>query len=390
MAWNEPGGSGNKDPWGNRNNQQGPPDLDEIIRKIQRRIGGLFGGRGGGGNGGNRAGGGVGAGLMGIVVVIALAIWGLSGIYIVETGNQGVVLQFGAFKELTNPGPHWVPTFIQTVEIVEVDRSRSERIGLNTSEALMLTRDENIVDIKVEVQYKVSDPKHFLFNVQEPAATLRQATESALREVVGNNFMDFVLTTGRSDVSDTTKKLLQNILDRYDTGLLVTELNLEYTDAPEQVKPAFLDASSAREDKERFINEAQAYSNDILPKARGQASRLVQEAQAYREEVVQKATGETQRFLKILAEYKKAPKVTRERLYLETMEQVLGNSNKVMVDLKKGNSLMYLPIDQLIKNRRKPASGDAASSSSSVNSFSTLVTPDTPRSRDRLRSRENR
>lgn len=345
MAWNEPGGSGDKDPWGNRKNEQGPPDLDEIFKQLQKKLSGLFGGKIKS-PGGSGAGGGFG---LSFILAIVLAVWALSGIYIVETGTQGVVLQFGAFKEITNPGPHWYPRFIQTVDIVNVDQSRSERIGTNPNEALMLTKDENIVDILMEVQYKVGDPKNYLFSVSDPIATLKQAAESSLRETVGTSAMDFVLTTGRSEVSDKTKKLLQEILDRYKTGLLVTEVNLQHTDPPEQVKAAFLDASSAREDNVRFINEAEAYSNDILPKARGRAVRTIQEAEAYRSQVVQRAEGETARFLSILREYRKAPEVTRERMYIDTMENVLSRTNKVMLDAKQSNSLMYLPLDKLLK-----------------------------------------
>ncbi len=388
MAWNEPGGSGDKDPWGNRNNDQGPPDLDEVIRNFQKKLGRLFGKKGGGGSSGT--GGSAGGIGLGVVAAIALVIWALSGIYIIETGTQGVVLQFGKFKEITNPGPHWYPRFIQTVEIVNVDKSRSARIGLNTSEALMLTEDENIVDIKLEVQYKVQDPKDYLFNVSDPVSTLKQATESALREVVGKNTMDFILTTGRSDVANLTEELLQDILDRYNTGLLVTEVNLVYTEPPEQVKPAFLDASSAREDKVRYINEAQAYANDILPKARGQAARLIQEAEAYRVEVEQRADGDATRFLKVLEQYNKAPEVTRERMYIDAMEEVLSNSSKVMIDVKQGNSLMYLPIDKLMQ--QSTSGSTSMNNGGLVNTAPPKVRGSMPttRSRDRVRSREVR
>ncbi|MCG6887117.1 MAG: FtsH protease activity modulator HflK [Proteobacteria bacterium] len=382
MAWNEPGGSGDKDPWGNRKNEQGPPDLDELFKQLQKKFAGLFGGKKMGGSGRSGSGGGIG---LGFIAAIVLVIWALSGIYIVDTGTKGVVLQFGAFKQIIEPGPHWYPRFIQTVDIVNVDQSRSERIGTTPSEALMLTKDENIVDILMEVQFKVRDPKNYLFAVQDPVATLRQAAESALREVVGTSTMDFVLTTGRSQVANETESLTQKILDRYKTGLLVTQVNLQHSDPPEQVKAAFLDASSAREDKVRFINEAQAYSNDILPKARGQAVRLIQEAEAYRAQVVQRAEGETVRFKKVLTEYRKAPDVTRNRMYLDTIEEVLGNTNKVLLDTKQGNSLMYLPIDKLIQKNAGSQTIQTAPNTSSFGSKQSETASKRDRSRDRNR-----
>ncbi|MDH5651016.1 MAG: FtsH protease activity modulator HflK [Gammaproteobacteria bacterium] len=348
MAWNEPGGSGgNKDPWGGRKDQQGPPDLDEIIKNLNKKISGLFGGKGGGGTG-QRAGGSGSAGIS-FFLAVALVIWGLSGIYIVDEGRQGVVLQFGAFNEISEPGPHWFPRFIQSVEVVNVEEVRSVNLGLRKDEGLMLTQDENIVDIKFTVQYKVKNSRDFLFNVRDPDATLRQATESAMREIVGKNGMDFVIKDGRPEVGARTKALIQEILDGYSTGILITNLNLQDAQPPQQVQHAFDDAIKAREDKERLVNEAQAYSNDILPKARGKAARVDAEANAYREEVIARAQGEAERFTKVLTEYNKAPKVTRERLYLETMEAVLSRSNKVMVDVKKGNSMIYLPLDKIVR-----------------------------------------
>jgi membrane protease subunit HflK len=389
MAWNEPGGSGNKDPWGNRNNQSGPPDLDEVIKKLSNKISGMFGGRkpGGGGIGGSSSGGSIGFGLVAAVLAI---IWALSGIYIVEEGKEGVVLQFGAFDKITNPGPHWYPRFIQTVEIVDVEGSRSVTLGRKASEALMLTQDENIVDIKFTIQYKVKNPKDFLFNVRNPDATLVQATESAMREIVGKNKMDYVLKEGRPEVALRTERLVQEILDGYQAGIKVTNLNMQDAQPPEQVQHAFDDVIKAREDRETRINEAEAYANDILPKARGKAARMVQEASAYRDEIVARAEGDASRFQQLLKEYERAPKVTRERLYLETMESVLGKSNKVMVDVKKGNSLIYLPLDKIGNgsSRRgvplyEPNPQDMNDSSSSSSSTSSDQ-------RDRLRQREVR
>ncbi len=391
MAWNEPGGSGNKDPWGNRNNQAGPPDLDELIKKISGKISSMFGGRKPGGNGTGGSSGSAGSISLGLVAIAIVVVWFLSGIYIVDEGKQGVILQFGAFDKITEPGPHWYPRFIQTVDIVDVEGSRSVNLGRNASEALMLTQDENIVDVKFTIQYKVKDAKNFLFDVRNPDATLVQATESAMREIVGKNKMDFVLKEGRPEVAARTEHLIQKILDGYKTGILVTNLNMQDAQPPEQVQGAFDDVIKAREDRETKINEAEAYSNDILPKARGKAARMVQEASAYRDQVVARASGETNRFTKILKEYERAPKVTRERLYLESMESVLEKTNKVMVDVKKGNSLIYLPLDKLgaSKGARgvplyEPKSQDAGDSAT--------TTPSTTKSdmRDRFRQREVR
>jgi len=386
MAWNEPGDSGNKDPWGGRKDQQGPPDLDEIIKKLQKKFSGLFGGKGGGGSRGTGLGAAGSAGAS-FFLILVLAVWALSGIYIVDEGRQGVVLQFGAFNEITNPGPHWYPRFIQSVEVVNVEQVRSVNLGLRKDEALMLTQDENIVDIKFTVQYKVKDAREFLFNVRDPDATLRQATESAMREIVGKNEMDFVIKDGRPQVGARTRDLIQQILDAYKSGVLVTNLNLQDAQPPQQVQHAFNDAIKAREDEQRQINEAEAYSNDILPKARGKAARVIQEAEAYREQVVSRAKGEAERFTKVLTEYNKAPKVTRERLYLEAMESVLSNSNKVMVDVKKGNSLIYLPLDKINQRRNPPADLQNVKSD---NNNSTIPSDSRENSRERFRTRETR
>ena len=357
MAWNEPGGNGSngsKDPWGNKGgNQDGPPDLDEVFKKLNEKVTSIFGGKGG------RSGGGKGASVggskgFGFIATILVVLWAASGIYIVDEGRQGVVLRMGAFDRITEPGPHWFPRFIEKVEIVDVDRVRSINIGGTSHESLMLTQDENIVDIQFAVQYKVSNAKEYVFNVRDPDTTLRQVTETAMREVVGKNNMDFVIKDGRLEVATRTKDLMKAILDSYKIGLVVTNVNMQNAQPPEQVQHAFSDAVKAREDKERLVNEAEAYSNDILPRARGKAARMGQEAAAYRDEIIAKANGETARFLKVLKEYKRAPVVTRERLYLESMESVLGNSNKVMVDVKKGNNLMYLPLDRLQSRQGSP------------------------------------
>ena len=388
MAWNEPGGgNGSKDPWGNKggNKQDGPPDLDEVFKKLNEKVTSLFGGKGGKSGGGSAQGGAKG---FGFIAAVVLVLWGFSGIYIVDEGREGVVLRFGGFDRITSPGPHWYPRFIETVEIVDVERVRSVNIGGTTHESLMLTKDENIVDIQFAVQYKVSNAKDYIFNVRDPDTTLRQVTETAMREIVGKNGMDFVIKDGRVQVANETKDLMQKILNVYKTGLVVTNLNMQNAQPPEQVQHAFNDAIKAREDKERLVNEAEAYSNDILPRARGKAARMGQEAAAYRDEIIAKANGETNRFIKILTEYKKAPTVTRERLYLETMESVLGSSNKVMIDVKKGNNLMYLPLDRL--GSRQGSGLSAQDLEDMKQSLPDSTNNNSSRSRDLLRDRGGR
>ena len=389
MAWNEPGNSGGRDPWGNRNDEQGPPDLDEVVRKLQNRFGGLFGGRGG--RSGNSA-------SFILILVIALLVWALSGIYIVDEGKRGVVLQFGAYKDTTMPGPHWFPRFIQSVEMVDINAVRTMELGRRADEALMLTQDENIVDVKFTVQYQVKNARNYLFNVRNPDQTLREATESAVREVVGQSEMDFVITGGRSEVVERAKKLVQDILDRYHTGLQVINLNMQDAQAPEQVQGAFADAVKAREDEQRLKNEAEAYANDILPKARGAAARKIEEANAYKSQVIAEAEGETARFLSVLKQYERAPAVTRKRLYLDAMESVLEHSGKVLVDTKSSNNLLYLPLDKLTAGQQQAATDDAdkSASSTSSSSGSSTPTPSAPpprsdsRLRDNLRQREVR
>ncbi len=384
MAWNEPGGSGNKDPWGNRNNNQGPPDLDEAFKKLQDKVTSIFGG-GKGGSNKSSSGGGMGASFIAIILV---SIWALSGIYIVDEGKEGVVLQFGKFNSIAEPGPHWHPRFIQSVHIVNTENVREVILGRKSSEALMLTKDENIVDIEFTVQYKIKDAKDFLFNVKDPDITVVQATESAMRENVGKASMDSVIKDGRLQIAADSEKLIQTILDRYKAGIIITNVNMQNAQPPEQVQHAFDDAIKAREDKERKINEAQAYSNDILPRARGKGARIEQDALAYRDELIAKADGEAQRFTKLLAEYKRAPRVTRERLYLETMEEVYKRTNKVMVDVKQGNSLMYLPIDKIISQRRSSSSTEE--STTDVNDGATSEPSSSSRFDSRSRSREVR
>ncbi len=389
MAWNEPGGSGGKDPWGGRKDEQGPPDLDEVVKKLQDKIGGLFGGgNGGGGSSRSASSGGMGAGGIGIIVVLLAIVWGISGFYTVHEGTRGVVLQLGAYKETTMPGLQWYPRFFQSVERVNVDNVRSIELGIRGDESLMLTQDENIVDIKFAVQYQIKDARDYLFNVRDPDETLRQAMETSVREIVGKREMDFIITGGRAEVGALAQELMQGILDQYQAGLVISSLNMQDAQAPQQVQGAFADAVKAREDEVRFKNEAEAYANDVLPTARGQAARLLEEANAYKEQVIAEAEGETARFLSVLEQYKLAPNVTRKRLYIDTMESVLSSSSKVVVDTKGNNNLLYLPLDKLMQ--REP--GAAPRTSQSNRSYQQPQAPlqDDVRLRDDRRTREVR
>lgn len=374
MAWNEPGGSNDNDPWGGRRKSQGgPPDLDEVVRKLQQKLGGLFGGKGGkagkgsGGEGGPRNNL---PGIIGLIAVIVVVWIALDSVYIIQPAQRGVVLRFGKYVDTLQPGPSIrLPRPIEQVIRVDVDRIRTLEIGYHSnegrqqmavlSEASMLTQDENIVDVKLAVQYKVKSPSDYLFHDRDPDVTIRDATESAIREVVGKSKMDFVLKEGRSEVAARTKELLQTILDRYNNGLLVTSVNLQDAQPPEQVQEAFFDAIRAREDQDRLINEAEAYANEVIPKARGGAARIVEDANAYKAKVVDNAQGDASRFSQILKAYQRSPAVTRERMYLDSIEQVLSSSSKVLVDVQKGSNLLYLPLDKL--TQRMQQDGGASS-----------------------------
>ena len=339
MAWNEPGGD-KRDPWGGKGGSEGPPDLDAMVRKLRDGMNRLFGGRGG-------RGGGVSSGTpisFGFIAGLALVVWALSGIYIIDPAERGVVLRLGEFKEIIGPGPHWYMRFIETVEKVNIDRVRTV-----SHKAKILTKDENIIQVELAVQYQVKNAEDYLFQVRDPDYTLHEATESALREVIGGITMDSFLSGGRGDLVYQAKELLQTILDRYQTGLVLTSVNLQDPQPPEEVQGAFQDAIKAQEDEVRFKNEAEAYARDIVPRARGDARRMREEAGAYKEQIIAKADGESSRFLQTLKEYKKAPEITRKRLYLETMEEVLANTSKVILPLNGGNSLMYLPLDKLLQ-----------------------------------------
>ena len=415
MAWNEPGKSG-QDPWGNSGNSgnngggdKKPPkkpnndDLDELLKKAQS----IFGGAG---NKFGNSGGGIGRFGGGVIVAVIVVVWLLSGIYIVDPAERGVVTRFGAFVDETKAGPHWhMPYPIENVRIVNVDQIRTAEIGYRSggaqdtnrsgtvpNESLMLTQDENIVDIKIAVQYQVASANQYLFDVSDPDVTLRDVTESALREVVGQNTMDFVLTEGRNEVVARVQELAQERLSAYRTGLVITSVNLQDAQPPEQVQSAFADVVKAREDRERVINEAEAYSNDILPRARGKAARQLEEASAYHDQVIAQAKGESARFTSIVTEYQKAPEVTRKRLYIDAVSEVLGATSKVFVGTESGNNLLYLPLDKMVSGQHSvPFKMEADSTLPVQNNTSTAPAVNNNGSqrtgiRDYLRNRELR
>ncbi|MGA8149038.1 MAG: FtsH protease activity modulator HflK [Gallionellaceae bacterium] len=344
--------------WGNKSGG-GPPDLEMVLKDINRKISSFFGGRKNGGNTGGEKGGLGNFGGVGLVVVIVALIWIASGFYIVNASQRGVVLRFGKYIETTQPGPRWhYPFPIETVEIVNLSQVRTVEVGYRDNvknkmpqESLMLTDDENIIDIQFAVQYFLNDPAAYLFNNRAPEENVRQAAETAIREVVGKNKMDFVLYEGREQVAAETTKLMQSILDRYKSGILISKVTMQNAQPPEQVQASFDDAVKAGQDRERQKNEGQAYANDVVPKAKGAAARLMQEAAGYKQSVIANAEGDASRFRQVLSAYEKAPAVTRERLYLDMMQQVFTNSSKVLLDQKSGNnSLLYLPLDKLMQN----------------------------------------
>ena len=416
MPWNKPESGDNDDPWGQDNRRrtgrnQAPPDLDEVLRQARDRIDSLFGRRRGGGRGGgdsdgngSRSGGLGGGGFVPIlgVLVIALGFWIFTGFYTVDQGEQAIELRFGKYLETNDAGLHFhIPTPFETVEIVNTQNVNTVEVGYRESgrsiqsvprEALMLTQDENIIDIEFAVQYDVKNPTDLLFNVSEynqrdlADLVVRQATESAVREIVGRNSMDFAITEGRAQLASETKTLVQEILDRYGTGINIRTVEMQNAQPPEQVKDAFDDVVRAREDEVRLKNLAQAYANDIIPKARGFSARILQEAEAYRASVIAKAEGETARFEQVLTEYTKAPDITRDRLYLETMEEVFSRTSKMVIDQQDGgNNVMYLPLDQLLRNQGQGAARGGLSDQpgSGLNTLDNSSTRSTTRSVDR-------
>ena len=338
MAWNEPGG-GKRNPW-ERRPGQGGSELDEIVRTWQRRLAGIFGaGRTG------RPPGGAARVNWGAIALLIAAFWGATGFYMVDAAERAVVLRFGRYTATTEQGLHWHwPYPIERVAKVNVAKNDSIDDKIR-----MLTADENLVDITIAVQFLRPDPLKFLFNVRDPESTLRDVSESAIREAIGQSTLDFVLGAGRQEITERTRVTIQKVLDGYKTGIQIISVNLTGVNVPDQVAPSQKDAIKAREDRDRFSQEAQAYINDVVPKARGMAARQLQDAQAYRARIVAEAEGDTSRFGQLLTAYQKAPEVTRQRLYIETVETVLGRSRKVLLDTKAGGNVLYLPLDKLLE-----------------------------------------
>jgi modulator of FtsH protease HflK len=389
--------------WGKRSNNSGPPDLDEIWRNVNRRMNELFGRRRESPDGGDGGGGGMHLPLggAGMLIVLVVVIWLASGFYIVDEGRRGVVTRFGKYTETTQPGPRWhLPFPIETVELVDFSQVKTIEVGYRNTpknkidkEAVMLTDDENIIDIQFAVQYNLKSAEDYVFNNRRPDQIVAYVAESAIREVVGKAKMDFALYEGREQIAKQTEQLMQQNLDRFGTGVFVQKVTLQNVQPPDKVQAAFDDAVKAGQDRERLKNEGQAYANDVVPRARGMAARLLEEANGYKSEVEQRAQGDAQRFNQVLVEYQKAPGVTRERLYLDAMQSVLGNSSKVLVDQKSG-SLLYLPLDKLIQQSAAPVPGaavpDATATPPRTMPSDNALSIDASRSRDALRNRDAR
>ena len=355
MSWNEPGGNRPRDPWGG-GGDQGPPDLDEVLKNLRGKFSGLFGGKGGGGRGGNQGGG---AALIGLVVVASLVLYLFWASFTVDQQDRAVVLSFGKYDRTVGPGLNWHWPPVETFRRVKVDQTREHSVSED-----MLTRDTNIVSIDLKVQYRVVDAETYVLRVSDSEAVLRHAVESALRQVVGASTMDQVLIEERERIAVDVKARLQDYLDRYNTGLLIVELLLNRTAAPDPVRDAFDDVARAKEDQERFRNEAETYANGVIPDALGRATRMREEAEAYKVQQIAKAEGDASRFGALLTEYRRAPSVTRDRLYIETLQEVMGNVSKVMIDTKEGNNMLYLPLDQMIKQQKEAAKKQSASAPS--------------------------
>ncbi len=381
MAWNEPGNNGNdndKDPWGGgrKGGDQGPPDIDEVVRNLTKKFNSLFGG-GGSGSGSTRSssggGGGLSAGLIAGLVVVVAVVWAFMGVYIVDAAERGVVLRFGKVLDATvGPGLHWNPPLIDEVSLVNV----SELNAKTYENRAMLTTDENIIDIAVTVQYLIQDPVKYVIAVQDPELSLDNASESAIRHVVGGNFMDQILTTGRDRIAADVQERLQDYMNVYNTGILVSQVNVVDAQPPDAVRPAFDDVIRAREDEQRVQNQAQQYSNQIIPEARGEAQRRIESANAYKEQVVAQATGDASRFDQLLTEYVKSPEVTRQRLYIDSIEDVMTASSKIMVDVQGGNNMLFLPLDKLME--QSTSSIDANSSNNDLRNLADQLAPFLP------------
>jgi len=374
MAWNEPGGGKNnndKDPWGNNNRgNQGPPDLDEAVKQLMDKLNGMFGGKkpsgpnGGGSNDGTPGAGGV----FGLIILIAIGALLFKSVYTIDEQQRGVVLSLGKYDRTLEPGLQFVFPLIETVKQVNVTEVRNA-----TLKELMLTQDENVVEVAMEVQYRVVDPVAFSLRVEAPEQSLAHAAESALRHEVGSTDMDPILTSGRTLLAGNIRDRLQTYMTDYETGIEIDKINIKEAAAPQQVKAAFDDVQSAKLDKERYMNEAEAYANTVVPEARGKAQRMLEEANAYKEQVIAQAEGEADRFTKLHKEYRKAPRVTRERLYLDSISKVYGNASKVMVDVEGGNNMMYLPLDKIMDNNKRARIDEADSGSVDIDSITNRV-----------------
>ena len=366
MAWNEPGNNGNdKDPWGGggrKGPEQGPPDIDQVIRSLSKKLNGMFGG--GARSGGSSSGpsGGFSGGLLAGLVVVAAVIWAFGGFYIVDQVLDTTV----------QPGLHWNPPLVDEVSLVNISELNAKTYDSNA----MLTTDENIIDIEVTVQYLIDDPVKYVLAVQDPERSLDNAAESAIRHVVGGNFMDQILTTGRDRVADDVQQRLQDYMNNYNTGILVSQVNVVQAQPPQAVRPAFDDVIRAREDEQRTQNQAQQYSNQIIPEARGESQRQIEQANAYREEVIAEATGNASRFDQLLVEYQKAPEVTRQRLYIEAVEDVMTASTKIMIDVEGGNNMLYLPLDKIMEQNGRGLGG--ASSTQDLRALAEQLSPYMP------------
>ncbi|WP_404414580.1 FtsH protease activity modulator HflK [Marinospirillum sp.] len=396
MAWNEPGGGNQHDPWsgggrkpdgnGGPGKDQGPPDLEEALKKMQDKFNGLFGGKKGkGGGSGKPPGKFAGFGLTALIGVLVLAIWFASGFYLVDQSERGVVLRLGKYHETVTPGLHWNPPILDQVTKVNVTRIRS--LSQTTS---MLTKDENIVKVEISAQYVVQNPKDYLINVRAPERSLEFALDSSLRHEVGTTNLIAILTEGREILAQGVYDRLQRYLNTYGVGLRLQTVNIENTSAPDEVQSAFDDVIRAREDRERTINQARSYENSVIPDAEGRAARIREEAQGYREAVVAKAEGESNRFLALLTEYQGAPEVTRERLYIDAMQSMLSNSSKVLVDTEEGsNNMMYLPLDRLGGGAATSRSGSSSGNSGSSDIEDYELDQLTDSVIERLRQRES-
>ncbi|MCT6516455.1 FtsH protease activity modulator HflK [Proteus vulgaris] len=390
MAWNQPGNNGqDRDPWGNRNSgnnngdgngnsngnqggrNRGASDLDDMFRKLSEKLGGFGGKKGGnsssGQNGGPR--GNAGNLLISLALGAVVVVWAASGFYTIKEAEQGVVTRFGKFYQIVEPGLNWKPTFIDEVQPVNVKTIRDLTTG-----GMMLTSDENMVQVEINVQYVVSDPETFLFNLTTPINSLGQATDSAVRGVIGRSEMEKILTSNRSEIRDQTRQELEETIRPYNMGISIVDVNFQVARPPEAVKAAFDDVIAAREEEQKTIRQAEAYKNEVLPLAKGNAQRMIEEATAYKTSVVMKAEGEVASFAKILPEYRAAPEITRERLYIETMEKVLSKTRKVIAN-DKGNSMLVLPLEQMLRQQSQSAPSNTVEAPARISTPAPTVNP---------------